>query len=272
MREVLHQNRTRVFGNGPAYLVFLPDGYVYWFLNNAPAPDDKSIYRKLNALNQKGQPKREVYEMATLPTDDSQKFSVRTLDSLRKVKEFAESGDLERMRAELRIVEIAIDCALSANRVLQPVERYLSIPDPRQYFSFPDRERPFSVSPKRNEIGYIRACRQSDVSAKETLSEISSLLQAARKFRIYESRGGTPYRNINLTHGKFCTSVAKLAQKLRRVPFRSEIANETKETLKAIAVKLEAIGAAWIPKRSRGKARVKKVGMKLFFESPYFKR
>ena len=169
-------------------------------------------------------------------TEDPREFSTHTRTAWAQLEKFAESGDLDGMRAAGRIVSITIDYALSANRVLQPVVHYLAVPDA-------------DLNPK----AYARACEESDKAAKKKLSEIDSLLQAARKLKLHERRGGTRHRNLSLTHGGFANEVKNLARQLQRVPFRAEIADETGETLKAIGVKLKAIGAAWIPTKGRGK-------------------
>jgi hypothetical protein len=245
--EAITKDGIKVVGRPPAFLIFQPDGFVYWSLNNAPSPDNKAIYKNLKkVLTEKDRPKREAIALAHLPTEPEQIFATRTRKAMDRLQKSLRSGDLEEAREAMRLVEVAIDYALEANNFLQLISRYLSVPAVERYYSFPDPADWPAAAAKIDNAGYQKACKMSEREAKEKLSEIGTLLQAARRFRFHESRAGTPFRNFDLAHGLFLTSVARLAGKLKRVPTRKEISETTGDSLQAVRKKLEAIGANWL--------------------------
>jgi hypothetical protein len=208
---------SKLYGDGPAFLFFPPDGSVWWHLIYAPHPDNRAIYKGLDALDGKGQPKAEVYKIATLPTEDHKIFRDRTLDLLQKFDEYLERGKVREARNLLPTLRVTTDYAVEANQVLQPIRELL---------------------------------RSHDTLFEKSLSEFVNIVRAARKFHIHQDQSG---RNRTLTHEKFMDTVRELAKKLARVPFQSEIAIDTGESIQAVRQKLRAIGAAWVPAKPRGK-------------------
>ena len=202
----------------------MPEPQAWLLKINAPEPDNKAIYQNLDALNPDGTVKREVYNLACIPIEDETIFQNRTLGSCIAIQKAFQEGRLDDAEQEFIFnLGPSINFAMLACTVLQPVNNYL--------------------------------CSCDDES-KRLLRKYVSQLKAARKFRVHERRRGTSERNRDLTHAEFEDAVRVLARGLGRPPFRGEIADETGETLKAVAKKLSAVGLRWIPAKGRGPAKL----------------
>jgi hypothetical protein len=219
IREVI-QDGVRTVGNGPGYLQFYQNGDVWIVsINRGPDPDNKAIYKGLDALTDDGHIKTEVYYLATLPIEEKEIFRDRTMKAWRELEQAIQSGNILDAQAALLTVGVSISFAIEANVVLQPIREILLA---------------------------------NESKADGLLTKLVSCLKAAAKFRLHESRVGTSNRIINLTHAKFTQTVRLLAKQLQRAPYRAEIQAELGCSLAAIRKLCAASGFSWLPSKSRG--------------------